>query len=169
MAQSATQVDLAVSGTVNFTDNSNPPATSWFWDFGDGNTSNQQNPSHTYTAIGTYTVMFVTNPGSTCSDTTYSSVEVIDNTVGLDDLSGHIFEVYPNPTNGWVNLHLVRSYNSPATFSVYNHLGEVLITTALGESTEIRSQVNLRDLAAGIYYFRVEYDDQMKVQKVVKR
>lgn len=45
--------------TIQFTDVSNPVAgniVSWQWDFGDGNTSTQQNPSHQYTATGFYTV-----------------------------------------------------------------------------------------------------------------
>jgi PKD repeat protein len=46
----------AVPLTVNFTDMS-VSATSWQWDFGDGsNLSYAQNPSHTYTLGGTYTV-----------------------------------------------------------------------------------------------------------------
>ncbi len=42
--------------TVNFTDQSTGSPTSWSWTFGDGGTSSAQNPSHTYTAAGTYTV-----------------------------------------------------------------------------------------------------------------
>ena len=42
--------------TVNFTDQSTNNPTSWQWDFGDGNTSTQQNPSHTYNNSGNYTV-----------------------------------------------------------------------------------------------------------------
>jgi PKD repeat protein len=30
--------------------------TGWLWDFGDGGSSTEQNPAHTYTATGTYTV-----------------------------------------------------------------------------------------------------------------
>jgi parallel beta-helix repeat protein len=41
---------------VNFTDLSTNAPTSWAWDFGDNATSDQQNPSHEYTATGTYTV-----------------------------------------------------------------------------------------------------------------
>lgn len=33
------------------------PVTSWLWDFGDGNTSTAQNPTHGYIAVGLYTVM----------------------------------------------------------------------------------------------------------------
>jgi PKD repeat protein len=43
--------------TVQFTDQSNVPgASSWYWEFGDGQTSAARNPSHTYTGAGTYSV-----------------------------------------------------------------------------------------------------------------
>lgn len=42
--------------TVQFTDTSTGSPTSWAWTFGDGNTSTAQNPQHTYTAPGLYTV-----------------------------------------------------------------------------------------------------------------
>jgi PGF-pre-PGF domain-containing protein len=42
--------------TVNFTDCSENSPTSWFWDFGDGTNSTDQNPTHTYMDVGAYTV-----------------------------------------------------------------------------------------------------------------
>jgi PKD repeat protein len=42
--------------TIAFTDKTLNAPTSWKWDFGDGSTSADQNPSHTYTTLGTYTV-----------------------------------------------------------------------------------------------------------------
>jgi len=41
---------------VQFTDTSTGNVTAWSWDFGDGNTSTVQNPTHTYEAAGNYTV-----------------------------------------------------------------------------------------------------------------
>jgi len=41
---------------VNFTDLSTGSPTSWDWTFGDGGSSQEQNPSHEYTAVNTYTV-----------------------------------------------------------------------------------------------------------------
>jgi PKD repeat protein len=56
---------------VAFTDASTDPSA-WAWDFGDGNTSTEQNPTNTYTAAGTYTVcLVVTNP---CSADTICSI-----------------------------------------------------------------------------------------------
>jgi PKD repeat protein len=55
--------------TVTFTDTSTGFPQSWFWDFGDGNTSTAQNPIHIYSTPGTYTItLTVMNPsGSSTS------------------------------------------------------------------------------------------------------
>lgn len=53
-----------ISGlSVIFTDTSTGPPTSWAWDFGDGNSSMAQNPSHTYAEAGTYTVVLTVANG----------------------------------------------------------------------------------------------------------
>jgi len=49
--------------TVRFTDTSSGNPTAWLWTFGDGNTSTDQNPTHTYTAPGNYTVSLAVNGG----------------------------------------------------------------------------------------------------------
>ena len=56
---------------VQFTDTSTGSPTSWAWDFGDGTTATTQNPSHTYTRPGTYTVgLAATNAGGTSTPAT---------------------------------------------------------------------------------------------------
>jgi PKD repeat protein len=50
--------------TVNFTDTTAGEVTSWLWSFGDGSSSTLQNPSHTYTVGGLYSVsLTATGPG----------------------------------------------------------------------------------------------------------
>lgn len=59
---------------VQFTDISTNGPASWFWNFGDENTSNSQNPKHTYSEHGTYTVSLTvsnTNGSSTETKTDY--------------------------------------------------------------------------------------------------
>jgi len=55
--------------TVSFQDLSTGGAVSWQWDFGDGNTSTLQNPSHTYTAYGNFTVTLIATNAFGCTDT----------------------------------------------------------------------------------------------------
>ena len=60
-----------------FTDTSDPgvPAQiSWAWDFGDGGTSNEQNPTHLYAAPGLYTVTLTVTQAQTYLTDTYSAV-----------------------------------------------------------------------------------------------
>jgi len=60
-------VGSPTSGTapleVQFTDQSAGEITAWVWDFGDGQASTEQSPSHTYDTVGEYTVsLAVTGP-----------------------------------------------------------------------------------------------------------
>lgn len=58
------------TGTVSFYDQSTTNTTSWLWDFGDGNTSSSQNPTHTYTQSGSYDVQLISS-NSYGTDTSY--------------------------------------------------------------------------------------------------
>jgi PKD repeat protein len=60
---------------VTFTDTSTGGPTSWAWNFGDGATATTQNPTHTYTAPGTYNVSLVAT-NATGSDTATGSITV---------------------------------------------------------------------------------------------
>lgn len=64
--------------TVNFTFTGNG-ATQYFWEFGDGGTSNIQNPSHLYTTEGVYTVTLTINSGSPdfCQDVLTLTIEIL--------------------------------------------------------------------------------------------
>ena len=88
-----------VSGTVplavTFADQSASGGTAWAWKFGDGNTSTSQNPTHTYSAVGTYDVRLdVTYPSpvgvKTLTKTGFISVAV--GTCNVPNFSGKKFD-----------------------------------------------------------------------------
>jgi len=65
--------------TVQFTDQSTGEITSWFWDFGDGETSTEQNPTHTYNSTGYFTVsLTVTGPGGSDTETKEDYIHVTE-------------------------------------------------------------------------------------------
>ncbi|MGC9355218.1 MAG: PKD domain-containing protein, partial [Mariniphaga sp.] len=52
----ASKTEVLVNESIQFTDQSTNNPTSWLWNFGDENTSTEQNPSHSYSNPGTYSV-----------------------------------------------------------------------------------------------------------------
>ncbi len=83
--------------SVNFSDLSAVAApgniTSWAWDFGDGNTSNQQNPSHTYNLAGPYNVTLTVTTADGCTHTI-----VMNNYINVFALPTAAFTAGPQPT-----------------------------------------------------------------------
>jgi Zn-dependent metalloprotease len=56
VANFTNNIDTTCTGEIFFTDASTNAPNDWLWDFGDGNSSTQQDPSHIYMANGTYSV-----------------------------------------------------------------------------------------------------------------
>jgi len=68
---------ISIGGNIDFTDLSTNNPLSWLWDFGDGNTSILQNPSHTYSTLGNYTVaLTASNPFGSNTETKFDYVNV---------------------------------------------------------------------------------------------
>ena len=77
--------------TVQFTDTSTGNVTSWLWDFGDGNNSTSQNPSHEYSSSGTYTVrLTVTNTFGSNTLEVPSSVNILSINAPTPDFTSNI-------------------------------------------------------------------------------
>ena len=70
--------------TVQFTDTSTNKPTSWLWNFGDGTTSTDENPTHTYTTPGIYTVtLTATNAAANNTITQNNYITVMDTTMPI--------------------------------------------------------------------------------------
>lgn len=140
---------------VTFTDQSVGKVTSWSWNFGDGNTSSDQNPSHNYDSPGDYTVTL------TVSGKDASNTLKIDNLIkvghGLpksgftgDRTSGDapLLIRFTNNSTGSINSYLwnfgdgytssdanpTHTYQKPGTYTV-----SLTVTGPGGSDTKTRS------------------------------
>ena len=104
--------------TVDFTDESTGDITSYLWDFGDGETSIEENPTYTYADEGIYTVsLTVSGPAGSDSEvkTGYITVSEPDVTIEaildfFDDsvADGSLIGVGQNPWFAKLRLYLMR-------------------------------------------------------------
>ncbi len=140
---------------VDFTNNSSN-ATSYYWDFGDLQTSTDPNPSHDYFNLSnSYTVMLVAMNDCN-SDTTYQTITVVGN--AEQDIENRI-SIYPNPAS--------TSFLLEAPFN-----GKLILTDLTGKSiltTEFEQHkvVDTKGISKGIYVVTLVNDKFSFKRKLV--
>lgn len=73
----STENPTMINPNVSFTDLSIDPVF-WIWNFGDGETSMDQNPNHMYRDTGTYIVQLIVHNSKMCYDTIYKPIKIKD-------------------------------------------------------------------------------------------
>ena len=136
------------------------------WDFGDMNTSEEENPSHTYTEDGTYEVtLTITNQ---CGTNVFTE-EINVNVTGVEDnpLLSRL-EVVPNPNNGQFELVVEGQKNLPAGIEVMNSSGQIVYSaTEILTAGVQRLPINMTSLSPNLYFLQVRVGAASKCLKVL--
>lgn len=142
-------------GIFQFTDSSYAAST-YYWDFGDGSNSVDQNTGHMYTSPGNYQVCLTVVDTNGCNSNTICNT--ISFTVGVDDFyAADYVKVYPIPANKYFNVTVPNNYFG----------GDIIITDVVGQqlkSVAIETQDNVKVLtegiASGIYFVSIDYNGE---------
>ena len=149
--------------TVIFTNTSTDGAT-YSWSFGDGTTSTEEDPSHTYGADGTYTVtLTVTN---SCGSAFYSFVIEVETAVNDVDLANAV-SVYPNPTSTIATIDAQLIFVSDISLQLVNTLGEVVWSAEAGSVNSIHYEINVSGFADGVYQLNIMSNDKFATKSIV--
>ena len=152
----------SISGnTATFTNSSSSvnSTLNYYWDFGDGNTSSVQNPSHTYTTNGTYTVTLI---ASNCifSDTITNTIQIGTNS--MDENTHTNFEFYPNPTTHQITINVEKQLLG-SVYTIYDYTGKSILT---GKILSEQSVIDLGDLSKGIYLLSIGENLERKFKMI---
>lgn len=163
-AFTATPVSGIAPLTVNFTDLSQPgdrPITAWAWNFGDGGTGTEQNPTRIFGAPGTYTVsLTVTSAAGGDTVARTALIQVLPDPAWPEDTSTFEVDVAPG-------VHVVEEADLAAVIDQYNPdehayllrpaaLADLGIQLAVGDplilaGIEVGRVAYLEEDAGGIY------------------
>ncbi|MBK8656259.1 MAG: S8 family serine peptidase [Haliscomenobacter sp.] len=136
--------------------NTSTGAAIYSWNFGDGNTSTETNPVHTYRSAGKFQVVLTASNGGTCSDIALNTVE-IGSVTGIDgpaDLDTRI-SVFPNPARGEVSLTLTLDRVQRVWLVLSDVLGRTVRTWDLGQVQERQTALDCTGLQAGSYQLTI--------------
>jgi gliding motility-associated-like protein len=131
---------LTCEWTVTFENLSLGDNNTYYWDFGDGSTSTDTTPTHSFTSIGTYEVLLISSDPTSCNlaDSIIKTITIDENTYQeLDSLficlgdsvlleaptvDGYSYQWYPN--EGIANSLESTTYASPTDSIMYYFIGQ---------------------------------------------
>ena len=143
---------------VTFTDLTTNTPNSWLWDFGDGGTSTMQNPVHTYTNAGTYTVCLTST--STCgSDSSCQTIVVA--VTGLESPSFENITLSPNPATESLQIH--TSFNGTMAVKLFNLQGKLMSTFEVTKENKI----DIQKWAKGSYLLLIDMDGKLVSKQII--
>lgn len=146
---------------INFDYNFNSLSTNasnYYWNFDDGNTSNEINPNHTFPGFGVYNVMLVSS--NFCSaDTVIQIIDLVNNV--FEQEKNDYFIVYPNPTNDKININFTN--NLPNSISIINCIGNLVFKTY---DVDLNNVVSLNNYTSGVYFLKVELGKDVFYKKI---
>ncbi|MGM0612759.1 MAG: choice-of-anchor L domain-containing protein [Bacteroidota bacterium] len=133
--------------TINFTDNSSN-GMYWLYNFGNGDTSNAQEPTYTYDQEGKYNVMQIVYTDEGCADTAYNEVQIIVDNITIPNIitpngdgKNDVFEIE--------NIEKLKGSN----LIIYNRWGKKVY-----EQSNYKNDWDGDNLADGVYYYVLEYE-----------
>jgi PKD domain/Secretion system C-terminal sorting domain len=129
-------------------------ATSYHWDFGDGSTSSEENPTHTYAgSVGAIDVTLTVTSARGCVSETTTTVGLTatKEVAGLSAL-----KVFPNPTSGLASVEFMLKNQMEMTVQLLDLNGRV-VRSANGEFRAgfNRHSIDANELNTGIYFLRL--------------
>lgn len=137
--------------------NTSTHASEFYWDFGDGTTSTDTFPSHTYAAEGFYNVRLIV---TSCeyADTISKQIYATKVSVQEFNITDKVL-VSPNPTRAYINVAINEfKIGANCNLMLYNNLGALVFSTMIRQEF---SRHSLSDLPDGIYHLQVQQNGKL--------
>lgn len=135
------------------------------WKFGDGNTSSEQNPTHTYTTPGTYTVELtvINNCGASTLQQMIVLVSAAGEVAWLDK-----FLLYPNPSTGQFTVEMAGTAPRELEFVLHNAIGQLVDRQTAGfNNGALTRNFDYSNQPAGMYTLTIRSGSSAIQAKIV--
>lgn len=154
----AASATYTINGNSVYFTNTSTNATSYAWDFGDGNTSIDQSPWNTYSADSNYLVTLVASNG-TCTDTIYYSI--IINTTSIQEHDWNV-NIYPNPFSDKITIDAGEA--KLEEIKIYDLAGRIIYSGNVNHTSLFLVDLTGRELAFGTYILELNDDNNQSLR-----
>lgn len=148
----------ANDGSATATGNGGTPSYTYSWMPSGGNSA-----TATGLDAGTYTCTLTDANGCTTTQTV-----TIGTMSGIETANGNAnVSIFPNPSNGPVQLLVEMKDAAVVRAEVYNTLGEIVLTKTFGSTTSLNETLDLSALPSGMYSIRVTVGENQVSSNVI--
>jgi hypothetical protein len=152
--------ELNPDGSYHYSPAGTQHVEHYFWDFGDGDTSNEEFPDHSYTQTGNYQITLAVS--NSCGTDTVRTL-LHHEATGINELSlQKQVKLYPNPAKDLLTIQNESSYKM-SEITVYNVLGQIIFHTVPDNKKQY--QIHLSNYASGIYTLKVKLNETNVVSR----
>jgi PKD repeat protein len=134
------------------------------WEFGDGATSTTLQPSHTYSAVGTYNVLLRALNGG-CVDSTTQTVTITAlSGISTADFTQNL-QLFPNPGSESFTLAFSLEKTEQVQIEMHNVLGQTVLISSPYMTNAFEQTFSLANLANGMYEIAIRAGDKVMYKK----
>lgn len=157
--------------TIEFQDVSLGGPEQWLWGFGDGATSNQQNPTHTYAQTGAYNVCLIVADAETGCFSAPACKVVFVGIIGTGAPGSLPLQLWPNPVPAAAMSFTVsgiepEDFGRRMAVSLTDLRGRQVWSTEISGAEKVSVQVSA-DLPAGMYWLEMRGEGRIYRGKLV--
>ena len=143
---------------------SNENGESFFWDFGDGNISSEESPTHKYISTGDFQVILsVTNECGTSTNIDVITI-VATSTIEFNN-DGNSTLLIPNPNSGLFEVKFINDIYKNINVEIYNSSGERVDFKMMQDDNKI--SLNCNSLPSGLYVLKLYEKELIKSMKFI--
>lgn len=153
----------ATSLNVSFDASASTSADSIYWDLGDGANASGSMVSHDYTSNNTYSVTVSAYNDCGSVDSTFT---VLVEGISVEVQEFPSLSIYPNPTSGKVIIKSDLTSSDEVKIRLMDIQGR-LIKTLENPGNQFNVELDLTNLAKGVYFLQVEQGSYQHVERVV--
>jgi len=170
---SATIIEQAIAN-FNFTQNQaivdfqnlSANATSYYWDFGNGIFSVEENPTHIFTIDGTYEVKLISS--NNCGDDTLSQTVIIQGLVSNSITNVNSIEIFPNPAYEVLNISFTSNQQQIIAIKIIDVIGKTLWSEELQNHKGFyKKTIDLNNISSGIYIISINNENGVYRKKII--
>ncbi len=161
-------IELSLEGIkIHFT-NTTTNGDSYTWAFGDGASSDENEPTHIYSDFSFYETSVYevcVTATNACEEATFCESIFVSPTEFIIE-AGNEINVYPNPAYKVVNIEINKSKFETKQVGLINMQGKLMWSTNMQEANY---EINMSQFTPGVYFVMLKQKDKFFFKRIIKQ